>query len=604
MSPNTDPQADSGKGETGDLPRWDLSDLFPGPDSPEFTDCLARIQELSAQFTASHRERIGTLDSDGLLACIREYETIRRLVCRAASFVRLRYATDTLDPKRGKLLGDVRAKIAEWNSPLAFFEVEINQLETDRLECLLEENSELNRYRPLLHRIRKFRPHQLSAELEHYSSEISAASAASIVRLFDETCASMRFRVAGKTLNLAQTLDLMNLPDRKMRQAASKALTREIDSRLPLFTLVINTVAKEGVIDDRWRKFNTPQASRHLANDVEGEVVDAMLEAVTGSYGEISHRYYRLKSRWLGLRRLRQWDRNAPLPVASDAKIPWSEAQSLVLAAFRDFSPEVEAIAKPFFNRNWIDAAVLPSKESGAFCAPASTDTHPFVLLNYQGRPRDVMTLAHELGHGVHQTLASTQGELMADTPLTLAETASVFGETLTFNRLLRSVTGEKERMALLAERVEDMINTMIRQTAFHSYESRVHQWQRAQGELTKDELCDLWMQVQKESLGPAFAFTDGYRSHWAYIPHFIHVPFYVYSYAFGLGLALALYAAYESGVDGFVPKYLGMLAAGGSKHHSELLEPFGISVADPAFWSGGLSMISGYIDELEAMQT
>ncbi len=604
MDSNADQPQMPDETEIGKLPRWDLSDLFSGPESPEFNECLVRVQEQSEQFKTAYKDRIAGLDADGLLACIREYEAISNLVSRIMSYVRLRYSTDTLDPLRGKLLSDVRAKISEWNSPLAFFEVEINTLESERLESLLDDSAGLERYRPFLRRIRKYKPHQLSAELEHYSSEISAASAASIVRLFDETCASMRFRAAGKTLNLAQTLDLLNSPDRKTRRSASRALTKEADARLPLFSLVINTVAKEAEIDDRWRSFDTPQDSRHLANDVENEVVDAMLKAVTGSYGEISHRYYKLKARWLGLRRLREWDRNAPLPAASDSKIPWFEAQSIVLAAFGDFSPETAAIAGKFFSGGWIDAAVLPAKESGAFCASASTDTHPYVLLNYQGRPRDVMTLAHELGHGVHQTLAAPLGELLADTPLTLAETASVFGETLTFDRLLRSVSSEREKTALLAERTEDMINTMIRQSAFHAFESRVHQMQRAQGELTKDELCGLWTQVQKESLGPAFAFSDGYRSHWAYIPHFIHLPFYVYSYAFGLGLALALYAAYKDGIADFAPKYLDMLAAGGSKHHSELLKPFSISVADPAFWSRGLSIISGYIDDLEAMRT
>ena len=514
------------------------------------------------------------------------------------------YSLDTLDPQRGKFASDAKEKIAVWTSPMAFIDVEINQFDNDRLESLLAENSELSRYRPYFRRVRKFKPHLLSAELEQYSTEVSTASPSAIVRLFDETCAAMKFRVAGSDLTLPETLDCMTAPDRATRRRAFKALSKQLDSRLPLFSLVINTVAKEQTIDDRWRSFDTPQAGRHLSNDVDGSVVDAMLSAVIHSYPQIPHRYYRLKAKWLGLRRLRPWDRNAPLPMASKARIPWPEAQSIVLASFRDFSPRVAETAAQFFSRNWIDAGVRPGKAPGAFSHPASTDVHPYVLLNYQGRPRDVMTLAHELGHGVHQTLAAGQGPLMAGTPLTLAETASVFGETLTFQRLLEDAASEAERKVLLAGKTEDMINTMIRQAAFHVFESRFHESSRERGELTAPEICELWMSVQAESLGPAFSFTPDYKCHWAYVPHFIHVPFYVYSYAFGLGLALALYAAYETGIADFVPKYMAMLAAGGSKHHSELLAPFDIAITDPAFWSSGLAVISRYIDELEAIET
>ena len=590
--------------DADELPQWDLSDLFSGPDSDEFAQSLESLERQAAAFVERYAGRISALSAEELLACVRHLEQIQKLIARIHAFAQLSYSLDTLDPQRGKFAGDCKDKIAVCTSPMAFLDVEINRLDGGRLESLLAKNNELSRFRPYFRRVRKFKPHLLSAELEQYSTEVSTASPSAIVRLFDETCAAMKFRVAGSDLTLPETLDRTMAPDRAVRRKAFKALSKQLDSRLPLFSLVMNTVAKEQTIDDRWRSFDTPQASRHLSNDVDGSVVDAMLAAVIQSYPRISHRYYRLKAGWLGLRRLQLWDRNAPLPMASAARIPWSEAQSIVLTSFGNFSPRVAEIAAQFFARNWIDAGVRPGKAPGAFAHPAATDVHPYVLLNYHGRPHDVMTLAHELGHGVHQTLAAGQGPLMAGTPLTLAETASVFGETLTFQRLLENSETEEERKVLLAGKVEDMINTMIRQTAFHVFESRVHENIREGGELTAPEICELWMSVQSESLGPAFSFTPDYRCHWAYVPHFIHAPFYVYSYAFGLGLALALYAAYESGIAQFIPKYLAMLAAGGSKHHSELLAPFDIAVTDPAFWNSGLAVISRYIDELEAMET
>ena len=587
-----------------ELPQWDLSDLFPGPESSELAQSLESLERQASAFVKRYAGRIAGLSAAELLACVRDLEQIQTLIARINAFARLRYSIDTLDPQRGKFASDIKQKIALWTSPMAFLNVEVNQLENDRLESLLSENKELSRYRPVFRRVRKSKPHLLSAELEQYSAEVSTASPSAIVRLFDETCAAMKFRMAGSDLTLPEILNRMTAPDRATRRKAFKALSKQLDSRLPLFSLVINTVAKERTIADRWRSFDTPQAVRHLSNDVEGSIVDAMLAAVIQSYPEISHRYYRLKARWLGLRRLQQWDRNAPLPMASRARIPWPEAQSIVLASFKEFSPHFAEIAARFFSRNWIDAGVRPGKSPGAFSHSASTDVHPYVLLNYQGRPRDVMTLAHELGHGVHQTLAAEQGPLMAGTPLTLAETASVFGEILTFQRLLADSASEEERKVLLAGKVEDMINTMIRQAALHVFESRLHESSRERGELTAPEICELWMSVQAESLGPAFLFTPDYKCHWAYVPHFIRSPFYVYSYAFGMGLALSLYSAYESGIAGFIPKYTAMLAAGGAKHHSELLAPFDIAIADPAFWSSGLAMISRYIDALEAMQT
>jgi oligoendopeptidase F len=331
--------------------------------------------------------------------------------------------------------------------------------------------------------------------------------------------------------------------------------------------------------------------------------VDALLQAVRDSYPRISHRYYQLKARWLGLEKLEFWDRNAPLPEDLDTRRPWSEAKVVVLDAYRTFSPALANIVARFFAGSWIDAQLRPGKDSGAFCHPTVPSAHPYVLMNYQGRNRDIMTLAHELGHGVHQVLAAQQGPLMSSTPLTLAETASVFGEQLTFTALLAQETDPVRRRILLAGKIEDKINTVVRQIAFCEFERRVHD-ARSRAELTPDELCQLWMDVQAESLGPAFRFRDDYRFYWSYIPHFIHVPFYVYAYAFGDCLVSSLYAIYEEAPDGFEPRYLDLLRAGGTLRHKELLEPFGLDASDPGFWAKGLGLLEGLIDQLETTLT
>jgi len=374
------------------------------------------------------------------------------------------------------------------------------------------------------------------------------------------------------------------------------------EANLPIFTRVTNTLVKEKEVEDRWRKLPTPQSGRHLANHVEPEVVDALRDAVQNAYPKLSHRYYALKAKWLGLEKLEYWDRNAPLPEKDDRKIPWTEARDTVLEAYGGFDPEMANLARRFFDEEWIDAPVRPGKASGAFAHPTVTTAHPYVLVNYLGKTRDVMTLAHELGHGVHQLLAAGQGELLSHTPLTLAETASVFGEMLTFQSLLKAETDPGRRKALLAGKVEDMLNTVVRQISFYEFENRVHA-ARKEGELTAEQIGQLWMDVATESLGPSINLADEYANFWTYVSHFIHAPFYVYAYAFGDGLVNALYARYQEGEEGFQQRYFDMLKAGGAKHHSELLKPFGLDASDPAFWNQGLSLISSMIDELEAME-
>jgi oligoendopeptidase F len=586
--------------ELGPLPEWDLSALYAGPDDPRIAADLAWLREEGARFAGRYEGRLGTLDARGMLACIREYEAIQNRAGRVMSYTGLRHYQNTLDPARAKAFGDAQAAVTEATTPLVFFTLELNRLEDAHLDRLLEADPDLARYRPVLRRIRAMKPYQLSDELERFLHDQSVVGAAAWNRLFDETMAGLEFEVEGETLSLEPTLNRLTDRDRARREAAAHALAAVFTARLPLFARITNTLAKEKEIEDRWRKLPTPQTARHLANDVEPEVVAALRDAVVAAYPRLSHRYYALKARWMGLDKLEIWDRNAPLPEDEDRRIPWAEARTIVLEAFGGFDQRLADLALPFFEKGWIDAPVKPGKAPGAFAHPTVTDAHPFVLLNYLGKTRDVMTLAHELGHGVHQVLAAPQGELLAATPLTLAETASVFGEMLTFRRLLDEAADRTQRRILLASKVEDMINTVVRQIAFYDFECRLHDARR-KGELTPDDINALWMSVQAESLGPAFRFMPGYETFWTYIPHFIHSPFYVYAYAFGDGLVNALYAVYEEGDPGFADRYFDMLRAGGSRHHRELLAPFGLDASDPAFWDKGLSLIARFIDELEA---
>ncbi len=593
--------------DLGELPEWDLSDLYPGMDSPELKADLERMTTACRDFATSHEGKLATLDGDGLAGVIAEYEKIENVLGRVMSYAGLLYQQNTQDPARAKFMGDTQVRLTDMSTPLVFFSLELNRLDDDRLAAMLRESAALARYKPWLERLRAFRPYQLSDELEKFLHDQSVVGAAAWNRLFDETIAGLTFDVEGEDepLGIEATLNLLSDKDRARREAGGHAVARGMADNIRLFARVTNTLVKDKEVEDRWRKLPTPDHSRHLANHVEPEVVDALRTAVQAAYPRLSHRYYAMKAKWLGLDRLEYWDRNAPLPDSDDRTIRWDEARATVLDAYSGFSPRMAELAEPFFDRGWIDAAVKPGKAPGAFSHGTVTDVHPYVMMNYLGKPRDVMTLAHELGHGVHQRLAAGQGELLSRTPLTLAETASVFGEMLTFRRMLDKAPDRRIRKAMLAGKVEDMINTVVRQIAFYEFERRVHAARR-EGELTTDAIGEIWMAVQSESLGPAINLTDEYRTFWAYVPHFIHSPFYVYAYAFGDGLVNALYAVYEQGAQegsgGFQDKYFALLSAGGTLHHSQALAPFGLDASDPAFWDKGLGLIGRMIDELEAM--
>lgn len=596
--------ANASGGGFGDLPDWDLTDLYPSADGPEFAADMAELERACAAFAQTYEGRLGRQDAPSLLACVQEYERIEVIAGRLMSYAGLRYYQNTIDPERAQFMGNAQDKVTTATTPLVFFSLEFNRLDDGHLTRLLASNADLARYKPVFDRMRAMRPHQLSDELERFLHDESVVGASAWNKLFDETMAGLMFAVEGEPeeLNLEATLNLLTDPARNRREAAAHALADVFGKNIKLFARIHNTLSKEKEIHDRWRKMPSPQHGRHLSNHVEPEVVEALRNAVVAAYPKLSHRYYRLKAKWMGLDKLQVWDRNAPLPTETPRLVDWAEARKTVTDAYAAFDPRMADLATPFFDKGWIDAGVKPGKAPGAFAHPTVTTVHPYVMLNYLGKPRDVMTLAHELGHGVHQVLAAGQGELLSSTPLTLAETASVFGEMLTFRALLDQAKTPAEKKTLLAGKVEDMINTVVRQIAFYDFECKLHA-ARAEGELTPDDINALWMSVQAQSLGDAFEFMDGYETFWSYIPHFIHSPFYVYAYAFGDGLVNALYAVYASGLPGFQDKYFAMLKAGGSMHHKDLLAPFGLDASDPKFWDKGLSMIAGFIDELEALE-
>jgi oligoendopeptidase F len=591
----------AGKSEPrlGAVPTWRLADLYPGRDSPALQHDLERAAGEAKAFRADHAGKVATLDGSALARAIERYEQIDETLARIMSYASLVYAGNVGDPAIGKFFQSMQEKVNEISSGLIFFTLEIARLDEAPLEEKKRAAPALARYAPWLRDQRAFRDHVLGDEMERLLHDKTVAGASAWRRLYDETLARLRFKVRGKTLTETDALHLLGDRNRRVREAAAHALAKVFAENIRLFAHITNTLAKDKEVEDKWRKYPRPVSQRNLANHVEDEVVDALVRAVRESFPRLSHRYYALKTRWLKLKALKYWDRNAPLPAAPERMIPWRDARETVLAAYARFTPELATIGRRFFDDGWIDAEVRAGKQSGAFSHPTVPSAHPYILLNYQGKPRDVMTLAHELGHGVHQVLAARQGHLMADTPLTLAETASVFGEMLTFRAMLDAEADPNVRRAMLAGKVEDMLNTVVRQIAFFEFERRVHD-ERREGELLPERLGEIFLSVQRESLGPAFDFDAEYRHFWCYIPHFVHTPFYVYAYAFGDCLVNSLYAVYQQADRGFAEKYLDMLRAGGTRRHKELLAPFGLDASDPGFWKKGLAVVEGFIDELE----
>ncbi|MGV3650810.1 MAG: M3 family oligoendopeptidase [Devosia sp.] len=600
MAADAAPAADPSP-ELGALPRWNLDDLYTGPEAPERIADLDWARAEAKAFAADYQGKLEALTREGrLIEAIRRTEALGERTGRIGSYSYLYYVQNTADPDRAKFLGDMGEALTELSSGLIFFELELNRIDDGVLEAAFAADPELARYRPWFAELRKAKRYQLEDRVEQLFHDKSVSGATAWNRLFDDTMASLKFEVDNQTLGLEGTLNLLTDKREQKREAAFHGLSKTLGANARLFTHITNVLAKDKEISDRWRGFEDIADSRHLANSVEREVVDALEKAVQEAHPRLSHRYYAMKAKWFGKDTLNAWDRNAPLPTSDDRVFDWASARDTVMSAYSAFSPELAKVAEPFFEKGWIDAPVTEGKGPGAFAHPTVPSVHPYLMLNYLGKPRDVMTLAHELGHGVHQVLAGPQGPLMAPTPLTLAETASVFGEMLTFRSMLDKTTDKQLRFAMLSSKVEDMLNTVVRQIAFYSFERKVHAARR-KGELKTEDLNRFWLEVQAQSLGPAITLNDGYEVFWAYIPHFIHSPFYVYAYAFGDCLVNSLYAQYETASEGFAERYLDLLRAGGSKHHSELLKPFGLDARDPGFWSLGLGMIERLIDELAA---
>ena len=578
---------------------WDLADLFKGLDDPEIDKVLSYADVDSASFQKEFAGKLASLSGAAFGAAIARYEDILEGAFKVMSYAQLLYAADTANQEIAQFHQSCQERVNGITGTLLFFTLELNRIEDDALNEQLKDPA-LACYRPWIDAERQARPYQLSDDIEQMLHDKSVTGHAAWSRLFDETMSELRFPFDGKSLPVGDILNHMTSADAAVRERAGRGVAEGLTSRIRLFSLVTNTIAKDKEIEDTKRNFPRPMSARNIANQVEDDVVDALSTAVTSNYGRLSHRYYALKARWFGVDQLNWWDRNAPFPKTPERTYSWDQARETVLSAYDGFAPEMAKTAQQFFDDRWIDASPRAGKNSGAFAHPVVPSAHPYVLMNFYGKPRDVMTLAHELGHGVHQVLAGPQGTLLSNTPLTLAETASVFGEMLTFRAILNAEQDPAKRRVLLAGKVEDMLNTVVRQIAFHQFETRVHD-QRRVSELTATQIGDIWIETQSESLGPAIKFDNDYRSLWSYIPHFVHSPFYVYAYAFGDCLVNALYGLYQDGHPKFQEKYFEMLAAGGTMRHCELLAPFGLDASDPAFWNRGLDVISGFIDDLEA---
>ena len=586
-------------------PTWDLTDLYEGIGDDAIAADLARCRREAERMESAWQGKIGNATPQDLATLIADYEQVLEALGKAQSHAQLLFAASTTDAQIARHHQSIREASADIGARLLFVELEIAALPSDHVDRLLE-TPEFTAWQPWLRRVRAFAPHQLSPDMERMLAERAPSGRGAWVRLFDETAAGLRFPFGDAEVTEAEVLNKLSSPDADERREAGASLSQTLKANERLLSLVLNTIAKDKEVEDRWRGFARPVASRNLDNDVDDQTVDALVAAVDDRNADLSHRYYRLKAGWMGGDTLNWWDRNAPLPSDDDRKFSWDEARQLVLASFDGFDPQMAAQAEPFFTRNWIDAEPRAGKSSGAFSHPVTPSAHPYILMNFSGKSRDVMTLAHEMGHGIHQRLAADRGYLMSDTPLTLAETASVFAEMLTFRRLVDSTDDPAIRQRLLAGKVEDMLNTVVRQVAFHNFETRFHDARR-NAELTSDEISDIWMETQRAALGPAIKTGDDYRPIWGYIPHFVHTPFYVYAYAFGDCLVNALWQTYQSAqADGqaadFVASYRSLLQAGGTERYDIALQRFGLDPRDPAFWSMGLDMISGMIDELEGL--
>jgi oligoendopeptidase F len=585
----------------GNLPVWDLSHMYNSIDSKKIESDLNFIETKAKEFEKKYEGKISLLAPQSLLIAIEELELIEERMDKLISYAHLLYAENIENEKNKIFFQQIKEQITNFSSLLIFFSLEINSIDENKLKKLFQ-FKKLNKFKTWIEISRTYKPHQLDKNLEKLIKDKSITSSAAWIRLFDETIASLRFPFDNQKLSSAEILNYLTDGNPLKRKQSAKSIGQVLRDNVKIFTTITNTLAKDKAINDKWRSFPNPIRNRNLANVVEDEVVESLSNSVTSSYSKLTHRYYKMKANWFGYNSLKYWDRNAPLPFQNNRLYTWEHAKSIVLEAYGDFNSYIGKICKKFFDESWIHAPVIKGKSPGAFSASTVPSVHPYILVNYQGKSRDVFTLAHELGHGIHQFLAGNkQGHFNSSTPLTLAETASVFGEMLTFKLLLKRETDLNEKKALLANKVEDMLNTVVRQIAFFEFEKQIH-IKRKDSELTSEEICQIWLKIQKQSLGPAIEFENEYKYYWTYIPHFIHSPFYVYAYAFGDCLVNTLFASYEEKPIGFDTKYISLLEAGGSLKYTELLKPFNLNPAQSDFWNKGLLVIESYIDQLEKL--
>ncbi|PPR46663.1 MAG: Oligoendopeptidase F, plasmid [Alphaproteobacteria bacterium MarineAlpha5_Bin9] len=583
-------------------PIWNLDDLYKSINSPDIQKDLQNIKKNTLDFKKKYEGKIASCKADELYLAIKIVEKIDEKIDKVLSYAHLKFTENMTDEKNKIFFQQIKERITEYSSSLVFFSLEINAINNSKLKKLFR-NNKLIKYKTWIENSRSYKPYQLNKKLEKFLREKNVTSNSAWIRLFDETIANLKFKFKNKYLSSSEIFNFLSDANHINRKAAAKSIGKTLSNNINLFSIITNTLAKDKSINDQWRKFPNPVRSRNLSNVVEDEVVNALCDSVKNSYSSLSHRYYLLKAKWFNKNKLKYWDRNAPLPFQSNKIYSWNEASEIVLKAFSGFNSEIEEIASLFFKKNWIHAKIQKGKSPGAFSASTVPSVHPYILLNFQGKQRDVSTLAHELGHGVHQYLAAKhQGHFNSATPLTVAETASVFSEMLTFKLLLRSQKQPLERKALLANKVEDMLNTVVRQIAFFEFEKKLH-LERISSELSNEEICNIWLETQKESLGPGIEFDEEYKYYWSYIPHFIHSPFYVYAYAFGDCLVNSLYALYEEGHNFFEKKYISLLKSGGSIKYKQLLKPFNLDPSNSNFWNKGLSIIESLIDEIELIQ-
>ena len=587
------------KNTLGKLPVWNLKDLYESPKARNLNNDLNQLRKITKKFEKKYTYKITKLSPSQLLKAIIELENIDIKIDKIMSYAHLLVAEDGNNEKNKIFYQQMQEQITNIASSIVFFSLELNEVSNAKLNKIYADKK-LEPYKNWIKNIRKFKPYQLDVKTEKLLQEKSITSRSAWVRLFDDTIASLKFPFKGKNLSSAEIFNFLSDKKESNRKKSAEVVSAVLKDNISLFTSITNNLAKDKSINDKWRGLPNPVSSRNLSNVVEDEVVEALTETIKENYPKIAHRYYKIKAKWFKKKSLMYWDRNAPLPFQSQSIYSWKDARQIVSDAYSNFDQRAGNIVNKFFDNSWIHAPVIAGKSPGAFAASTVPSVHPFILVNYQGKARDIATLAHELGHGIHQYLAGNkQTYFNSSTPLTLAETASVFGEMLTFKSLLSITTKENERKGLLANKVEDMLNTVVRQIAFFEFEKRIHD-QRKIKELSVNEICKIWIDVQKQSLGPSIKFNDDYKYFWSYIPHFIHSPFYVYAYAFGDCLVNSLFNVYESKLPKFEDKYITLLESGGSNTYDKLLKPFGLNPKKKDFWQKGVNVIESLIDQLE----